>query len=317
MMEQIILRPDARVLALLRGEVHCAVVAWRFAQMPDQQTAGGLGTAGVAWLTAGESGRVEHPHSAFVRKAESCDGRRALRTTLHAPEGKLHELRDAETGEALEHFVRRVNDFKALRSYLKDICQLPAAHVPLLCAVGAPPLREMRARWAAPAALKAAQESGDENQASCLRKLERLFHHRCEEAAHAGAVALLLGDNLPQGDAGDWLAALDAQLDWLNRHVGLPLYVSMKQWDDGLALGLAQRNVGLHLGASALTALSDMGGWEGRLILELPFDGMGDPEALAQLLRHCPRALLLLEGELLQGDAMEQLTQIVQAIQGE
>lgn len=316
-MEQKELRSDARMLALLRGEAHCAAVAWRFAQMPDQQTAAGLGAAGVAWLTAGESGRVEHPHSAFVRKSETADGRRALRTTLHAPEGKLHELRDAETGEALEHFVRKVNDFKALRSYLKDICQLPAAHIPCLCAVGTPPLREMQARWAAPAALKAARESGDENQASCLRKLERLFHHRCEEAARAGAAALLLGDSLPQGAAEDWLEALDAQLDWLARHIGLPLYVSMKQWDDALALGLAQRNVGLHLSASALTALMDMGGWEGRLILELSADGLGDTEALAKLLRHCPRALLLLDGEPPQGEGMEQLAQLVRMIQAE
>lgn len=316
-MGQVEVRPDAGVLALLRGEGAGPAVAVRFAQCPNPEVADRLAASGAGWLTAGEWGRVEHPHSGFVRKTETCDGRRALRTTLYAPEGKLHELRDAESGEVLESFVRRVNDFKALRSHLKDLCQLPAARMPNLCAVGAPPLREMQARWAAPAILKTSQEAGDENWASCLRKLERLFRHRCEQAARAGATALLLGDGLPQGAAEDWLAALDTQLDWLNRHVGMPLYVAMKQWDDGLALGLAQRNVGVHLSATALTALADMGGWEGRLILELALDDLGDLEGSVKLLRQCPRALLLVAGEPVQQEEMEWLARLSGNTQGD
>lgn len=310
------IRPDSRILALLRGEAPGPAVAWRCAQAPSQELAGQLGEAGIHWLTTGETGRTEHPHSAFVRKPETVDGRPALRTTLYAPEGKLTELRFSETGEASERFVRRVADFKALRSYLKDICQLPPAHMPSLCAVGSPPLRELQARWAAPDIIRAAVEAGDEHQASCLRKLERLFRHRCEEAARAGAAALVLGDSLPVGDAGAWLAALDAQLDWLNRHVGLPLYVAAQGWDDALAQGLLSRGVGLYVSGAAITALQDMNGWEGPLMLELTPKELGEPEEPAALMRRCPRLLALLRSpEPPQGETLERLHALADAIQ--
>ena len=37
--------------------------------------------------------RMEHPHSAFVRKAFEHEGKPALRTTLYAPDGRLTEER--------------------------------------------------------------------------------------------------------------------------------------------------------------------------------------------------------------------------------
>ncbi len=304
---QLSTRLNQGLAALLRGEAPGRAVAWRCSRTPSAEAAAAMDAVGVAWLTVGETCRVEHPHSAFVRKAEQADGRPAVRTALHAPEGKLSELRLA-TGEPLEPYVKRTNDFKALRSYLKDICQMKLAHAPALGLVGGAPLREMQSRWASADILRAAGDAGDENLASCLRKLERLFHRRCEEAARAGCCALEVCDGLPLGDAGAYLAALEPQLEWLARHTGVPLWAAMDAWDDALAQALHARDIGLHVNAAALTDLKDMGGWEGRLIVELGMEELGDLEELAALVRRCPSLILLIRcAAPPEGEALERL----------
>ncbi len=314
---QLSTRLNQRLAALLRGEAPGRAVAWRCSRAPSAEAASTMGAAGVAWLTVGETCRVEHPHSAFVRKAEQADGRPAVRTTLHAPEGKLYELWLA-TGELLEPCVKRVQDFKALRSYLKDVCQLTAAHMPALGLVGGAPLREMQARWASADILRAASDDGDETLASCQRKLERLFRRRCEEAARAGCCALELNDNLPLGDTAVYLAALEPQREWLARHAGVPLWAALDAWDDALAQALYARDIGLHVNAAALTPLKDMGGWEGRLILELTLEELGEPEEPVALARRCPSLILLVRSATPpEGEALERLADLAKAIQQE
>jgi hypothetical protein len=195
---------------------------------------------------------VEHPHSAFLRKPIDHDGKPGIRTTLFAPDGKLHEERLVD-GTVLEYFVKKPNDFKTLRGFLRDMDLLATTkpqNVDLLIGtLGKPATDELGTRWADQAAIEKAKAEENEALASCLRKLERQMKHRAEQAVELGYSAVLTAalDIEPDGSA-------IHLLEWL-KHIS-PVYIELEPTQSQLET-VAHHHAGVRCRLNDLLSAAD------------------------------------------------------------
>lgn len=197
--------------------------------------------------------RVEHPHSAFLRKNLVSHGRQAVQTTLFAPGGKLTSEQSPD-GEVFERFVKRPQDFEVLRSYLRDVELHPAKAQPGADAVtaaclGLTPLREMETRWAGPELTQWALMTQDESAASCLRKLERQLHRRAEEAVHMLCSVALLADMAAEPLPETYMLHAGRHIEWI-RHAGLFPVVEVARPTEPLLAALAAASAGARMALS-------------------------------------------------------------------
>jgi hypothetical protein len=245
--------------------------------------------------------RVEHPHSAFLRKSIESHGKPAVQTTLYAPDGRLTEERSAE-GEALERFVKKPADFETLRGHLKDVELHPvkmsaaAEDCTALAHVGLTPVRDMETRWAGPELTAWALMTQDEAAASCLRKLERQLHRRCEEACRAGCHAGILHDLAVEPLPETYMLHAGRHIEWM-RHAGLTPWVEVLAPEPMLLAALAAAHAGVRISLDN-PALHDeaFAPPEG---MKFIFDvAAGDDlvrEPVAELLKKCACAVLLVD----------------------
>lgn len=243
--------------------------------------------------------RVEHPHSAFLRKSVTRAGVTAVQTTLYAPDGRLTEERPQD-GPAIEYFVKKEKDFEILRGHLRDV-ELHAAKPPqgedaLLANAGLTPLRELETRWAGPGMAQWALLSQDESAASCLRKLERQFHRRCEEAEKMGCRAGVLRDMSAEPLPETYMLHAGRHIEWM-RHAGLFPWVEARQPEPNLlaALNAAHAGARFALGNTVLP-------WEGftlpegmRLILDASAGDDSDAGLAGELVKKCEATVVLLD----------------------
>lgn len=295
-------KPETKLEKLLRGRAEGAAIALRGCE-PGLLEAlrARFGEDCPLPLRLFEPCRVEHPHSAFLRKAAEHCGVPAVQTTLFAPGGKLHELRP-EAGAAMEHYVKKPQDFEVLRGFLRDVELHPCKAQPLqegvasLALLGLTPARELETRWAGPELARRALSTADEAAASCLRKLERQLHRRAEEACRAGARACVLRDGAALPLPEDWLGQAERHTEWLHKaglfpwfEIAAPtaaVFAELTQTQAGAMLPMADA---LAEGFPALPAGA-------RLLLEMDTAaGLPDPEGLKRLLYECHGAVLLLD----------------------
>jgi hypothetical protein len=259
------------------------------------------GDAAPVPLRLYEPCRVEHPHSAFLRKSVERNGAKAVHTTLFAPGGKLTEQRDGD-GRAIEYFVKKEKDFEILRGFLRDVELHPAktAHgadsAAQIACLSLSPLRELETRWAGPELSRWALTSGDESAASCLRKLERQLHRRAEEAARAGCRACTLRDMAAEPLPETYMMHAGRHIEWL-RHTGLATAVEVSEPTAPLLAALAAAGAGarmpldLALGEDFPALPAGM-----RLLLDLDAAAPApEPEPLRRLLDPCADAILILD----------------------
>jgi hypothetical protein len=297
---------NKRIARILRGEENGIAFALREPKNGIPEALAAVLPADIGLLRVAEPCRAEHPHSAFLRKPVHHEGRAAIHTTLYAPDGKLQELRLTESSQIVEPFVKRSPDFKVLRSYLKDIDPIPLVYprtAPYAALAGMSPQLELRARWSSADVAGSAAAAEDESFASCQRKLERLFRRRCEEAARQGCCCLELSDlRDAQVSVQTALQLSGSDREWLQRHVGVPLFYSLPVWEDSTAEALRSINIGLHIEERSLQALAGMGGYEGRLLIDLPLFNLRINEVVFDAICRCSQAVVLfdcpLEGEL-------------------
>jgi hypothetical protein len=116
-----------RMLAVLRGEPMDRVPFAQYDNLaaPNEEVWSVVGRPNmgiVRWVRVHE---LEHPHCRFETEDIERNGRRGLRRTLHTPEGSLTEekLYEPAYGSAStrEHFVKRPEDYRVLRAYLRDL----------------------------------------------------------------------------------------------------------------------------------------------------------------------------------------------------
>lgn len=154
-----------------------------------------------------------------------------MQTTLYAPDGRLSEER-AEDGCVLERFVKKPADFETLRSHLRDVELHPGkalhmlGNVSYMARLGLTPVRDMETRWAGPEMTSWALMTQDESAASCLRKLERQFHRRCEEALRLGCRPGLLTDMSAEPLPQTYMLHAGRHIEWM-RHAGLTPWVEV------------------------------------------------------------------------------------------
>jgi hypothetical protein len=252
-------RGGNRIEKLLRGTALGAALALR--ACPDGMAKGvaarfGEEAAGIVRII--EPCRVEHPHSAFLRKPVEMDGARGMQTTLYAPGGKLTETR-REDGSAAEWFVRKPEDFETLRGFLRDVVLYPARVAPApegcaqLASMGLTPVRELEVRWAGMEMTARALVEQNESAASCLRKLERHLHRRAEEAYRAGCRVALLKDMAAEPLPETYMLYAGRHVEWI-RHAGLSPFVEVSQPEPMLLAALFAAGAGarLALGTPAL-----------------------------------------------------------------
>ena len=247
------IRQDSSIELLLRGQAEGrALVLCCDKKGAAEQLASECQSDKVGAIRFLEPCRVEHPHSAFLRKPAEHMGRPAVHSTLYAPDGKLTELRFAgQDGAAIEHFIKKPGDFQTLRSYFKDIEQYPPANIQpglWVAQIGMTPNWELESRWAGAVQMEAAKNSQDESAASCLRKLDRLFRHRCEEAARQGGSCLQFKDlaACPPISHEAYMKAAASNLDWVTRHAGLPVSMELPSPEEAYATALCSHNIGIH-----------------------------------------------------------------------
>lgn len=257
---------------------------------------------GVERVRFFEPCRVEHPHSAFLRKNISRGGAVVVQETLYAPEGKLTDERTPE-GTALEYFVKKEKDFELLRGHLRDVELVtnkpPQNDAAALANIGLTPLRELETRWAGPGLAQWALTGQNESAASCLRKLERQFHRRCEEAerlgCHAGVLRDMAAEPLPE----TYMLHAGRHVEWM-RHAGLFPWVEATQPDQPLLAALHAAHAGARISLSS-PALFEEGFAlpEGmRLLLdsEAHIDASPvEPVHIRELLDKCAASVVLLD----------------------
>ena len=238
--------------------------------------------------------RLEHPHSAFVRKPIDCDGHPALRTTLHAPDGRLTEERLLD-GTAVTPFVKKPKDMEILRGHLRDVELLPGPQAEgcAIAQLGRTARAELRERWLGNT--EASWTADDEATASCLRKLDRQLRRRGELAVSAGYACGLLADR-PEGTPENWVEYNHVTLEHL-RQAGLPPFVEPAEptgaWAEALRgchAGLAAPLFGETLAGGALPRRL-------RLLLRTNLAELADglPEGAARLLTGCDRIVVLVD----------------------
>ncbi len=311
-------KPETKLEKLLRGRAEGTAIALRGCEpaLLEALRARFGGDCPLP-LRLFEPCRVEHPHSAFLRKATEQGGTQALQTTLFAPGGKLHELR-AEEWQPKEYFIKKPQDFDVLRGFLRDVELHPCKAQPhqegaaSLALLGLTPTRELETRWAGPDLARRALESADEAAASCLRKLERQLHRRAEEACRAGARACVLRDGAALPLPEDWLGEAARHTEWLHKaglypwfEIAAPtaaLFAELAQTQAGAMLPLADA---LAEGFPALPAGV-------RLLLEMDLTaGLPESDGLKRLLYECRCAVLLLDCREADG---EQLVAVVEGL---
>jgi hypothetical protein len=246
---------------------------------------------------------MEHPHSAFLRKSVVSHGRQAVQTTLFAPSGRLVEERTLR-GDAFERFVRRPEDFEVLRGFLRDVELYPAKPVPApegcasLAVLGLTPVRDMETRWAGPEMTARALADQDESAASCLRKLERQFHRRCEEAHRAGCRVGLLRDMAAEPLPETYMLHAGRHIEWI-RHAGLAPFVEISLPEPPLLAALAAASAGarISLSSPALHEPSFSPPEGMRFIFDTDAgEGLGSlqPERIAGILGACGGAVVMI-----------------------
>jgi hypothetical protein len=195
--------------------------------------------------------RTEHPHSAFLRKPIGAEGMQRVQTTLFAPAGKLAELRSPE-GEALEWFVKKPGEFEVLRGFLRDVELCPAKLPPApegcssFALLGLTPVRELETRWAGPELAAQAMIEQNEAAASCLRKLERHLHRRCEEAHRLGCRVGILRDMAAEPLPETYMLHAGRHIEWM-RHAGLSPFVEAARPGPNLLAALFAANAGARV----------------------------------------------------------------------
>lgn len=270
---------------LLCGRADGAAVALR--ACPDEhydKVLERFGPDAPARLAFCEPCRVEHPHSAYLRKPAVVQGQPTVQTTLYAPDGRLTEER-AEDGSVYERFVKKPADFETLRGHLRDVELHPgkALHsldnVSYMARLGLTPVRDMETRWAGPEMTSWALMTQDESAASCLRKLERQFHRRCEEAVRLGCRAGLLTDMSAEPLPQTYMLHAGRHIEWM-RHTGLAPWVDVSRPEAMLLAALDAAHAG------ARVALDNPALYE---------DGFAPPETMRWMF-DIPTAALLKNG---------------------
>ncbi len=245
-------RAESMLDKLLCGRADGAAVALR--ACPDEvyeTVRERFGPAAPARLALCEPCRVEHPHSAYLRKTAVVQGNPAVHTTLYAPDGRLTEER-AEDGTVFERYVKKPADFETLRGHLRDIELHPGKALPIpentsyLARLGLTPVRDMETRWAGPEMTSWALTTQDESAASCLRKLERQFHRRCEEAFRLGCRAGLLADMSAEPLPETYMLHAGRHIEWM-RHTGLAPWVEVSRPEAMLLAALDAAHAGARV----------------------------------------------------------------------
>jgi hypothetical protein len=297
-------RVDNRIDKLLQGTARGSAVALRGCPQDTAAVLLARFSGSVNQVRLFEPCRAEHPHSAFLRKPVVNHGRPAVQTTLFAPGGKLNEERSPD-GEAYEHFIKKVSDFDVLCGHLRDVELYPAKAVPMpvnyttIACLGLTPLREMETHWAGAELIAPALMAEDGPAASCMRKLERQLHRRCEEACRTGSRVAVLRDMAAEPLPDTYMLQAGRHIEWL-RHNGLAPYVEVSQPNEPLLAALAAARAGarIALGNPALHGDAFALPEDMRLILDLDASvGLGDlpMEQVKVLLGKCCSAVILLD----------------------
>jgi hypothetical protein len=296
-------KPETAINKLLQHTTGGAAVALRGCTEEIAQAVAARFGEAVGKVRLFEPCKVEHPHSAFLRKNIERNKQPCCQTTLFAPGGKLVEERLPE-GDVCERFIRKTADFEVLRGHLKDVELHPARalhpieNCTTIASVGLTPMREMETRWAGPELLGTALAAQDEAAASCLRKLERHLHRRCEEACAAGCTAAVLHDlavePLPQA----YMPAALRHIEWM-RHNGLAPFVEVSQPNEPLLseLKAARAGVRTEFANSALYGESFTLPEGLKILFDVNRDELGalPTEAAKSLVGKCGSAVLLLD----------------------
>jgi hypothetical protein len=288
---------------LLRGSSAGFAIALRgCTEEHAEQVSERFGEAAAGRVRLLEPCRIEHPHSAFLRKPVEANGQQAVQTALFAPVGKLTEVR-LDGGDAVEYYVKKPEDFEVLRGFLRDVelvaakAQAEPKGIVPLASLGLTPVREMESRWAGVELTAWALMAQDESAASCLRKLERQMHRRCEEAHRLGCRVGVLRDMAAEPLPETYMLHAGRHIEWM-RHAGLSPFVEVSQPGQPLLAALAAADAGARI---ALTnpALygADFVPPEGmRFIFDIDArEGLGDiqGEQVSAMLGACASAVLL------------------------
>lgn len=295
-------KPETKLQKLLYGRAEGAAVALRGCAPELAATIQAhFGADAPLPLRIFEPCRVEHPHSAFLRKPVEHNGEKAVQTTLYAPGGKLHEER-AIDGAALEFYVKKPQDFEVLRGFLKDIELHPGKSSPAaestasLACLGLTPLRELETRWAGPDMARWAMANADESAASCIRKLERQLHRRAEEACRTGSRACVLRDMAAEPLPETYMLHAGRHIEWL-KHAGLMPYVEVAAPTGPLlaALAAACAGVRMPLGLALANGFPELPE-DMRLVLDLDAaECIPEPELLKRLLGQCAAVVIVMD----------------------
>lgn len=298
-------RGDNRIEKLLRGTALGAALALR--ACPDGVAAGvaaRFGEEAAGRVRIAEPCRMEHPHSAFLRKPVEIGGEKGVQTTLWAPGGKLTETRLPD-GAAADWFVRKPEEYETLRGFLRDVELYPARNAPApegcaqLASLGLTPVRELEVRWAGPETTARALMEQNESAASCLRKLERHLHRRTEEAHRAGCRVALLRDMAAEPLPETYMLHAGRHVEWI-RHAGLSPFVEVSLPEPMLLAAL------FAAGAGARAALLNPALYEPafappegmRFLLDAyaaaGFAGL-EPERMSDMLARCGGAVVMLD----------------------
>ena len=298
-------RAESRLEKLLAGRADGVAVALRgCADGCTEALTTQYGDSAPGRVRVFEPSRVEHPHSAFLRKTVDAHGRQAVQTTLYAPGGKLAEERLLD-GQAVEHFVKKQQDFETLRGFLRDVELYPAKSLPhtagtaVLANLGLTPVRELETRWAGPELTGWALMSQDESAASCLRKLERHLHRRAEEACRAGSRACVLKDMSACPLPETYLLQAGRHIEWL-RHNGLFPWVEVAEPNGPLlaALHAACAGARMDLINPALYEEQTMLPEGMRLLLDVSAGddlSLLEADGIVELLKKCGSAVMLVD----------------------
>lgn len=296
-------RADNRMEKLLHGHAEGFALALRACDDPlfDLLRAR-FGSESIFRISFLEPCRVEHPHSAFLRKPSECQGKQTVQTTLFAPGGKLTEERTAD-GTACECYIKKPGDFETLRGFLRDVQLVPGRcaakeGVTPVAAAGLTPQREMETRWAGMDMTAWALTAQDESAASCLRKLERQLHRRCEEAAKRGCRAAVLRDMAALPLPETYMLFAGRHIEWM-RHNGLTPYVEVAGPNEPLLLALHAARAGARVDiANPALSAEDFRPPEGmRFLFDCTAGALGglDREALKAMAGQCGAAVFLLD----------------------
>ena len=118
-----------RILALLRGERFDRVPFFEYDEMTPSEEAWELvGRENLGRLRWTSASRIDHPNCS-IESEETNAGIRTLRRRLTTPMGVLSEVVQYEptygAGSIKEHYIKSLDDYSMLHSYLDDIQVVP------------------------------------------------------------------------------------------------------------------------------------------------------------------------------------------------